>query len=121
MSLPIHSIDRATRTGVSLTISDHYLQLNEIKATLFYNEWVLPSLDWSYGNRMIGTPSLYYIERVSLSNPSYKERLQTPVELYNNSVSFEAYNILFRQGMAFEIAFFESAIGKHPNDSLVSN
>lgn len=46
--------------------------------------------------------------------------LQTSANLYNNSVTFETYNALFRQGMAFEIAFFESAIGKHPNDSLVS-
>ncbi|KAI1119481.1 hypothetical protein F5Y14DRAFT_395473 [Nemania sp. NC0429] len=62
------------------------------KGTIFDTEWIQLNLDWSYGDEM-------------------SKEFQANIA-YNNSLTFAAYNILFREGLRFEIAFFESAIGK---------
>jgi len=46
------------------------------------------------------------------------EELQKAVDSYNNTENFEVYNRLFREGMAFEIAFFTSAVGKTLTDTV---
>ncbi|GAP91543.1 putative TENA THI-4 family protein [Rosellinia necatrix] len=68
------------------------------KSTVFYKEWIEPNLGWSYGADM-------------------SEELEKELPFSNNSRTFPIYNQLFRQGLRFEIAFFESAIGKTLNDT----
>ncbi|KAI1172043.1 hypothetical protein F4777DRAFT_582327 [Nemania sp. FL0916] len=67
------------------------------KNTIFYEKWISPNLDWSYGQKM--------------SN-EFQANL-----VFNNSLTFPAYNILFREGLRNEIAFFEGALGKTLNDN----
>ncbi|KAI1370065.1 hypothetical protein F4677DRAFT_451765 [Hypoxylon crocopeplum] len=62
-------------------------------ASMFYSEWIQANLDWSYG-------------------ADHSEMLENEVQYHNNSETFMVYNKLFREGMLFEIAFFESAIGR---------
>ncbi|KAI0537857.1 hypothetical protein GGR58DRAFT_470116 [Xylaria digitata] len=67
-------------------------------STMFYREWIEPNLDWGYGATM-------------------SDELQKDLPFNNNSRTFPVYNQLFRQGLRFEIAFFESAMGKNLNDT----
>ncbi|OTA89992.1 hypothetical protein M434DRAFT_398311 [Hypoxylon sp. CO27-5] len=59
----------------------------------FYKEWIEVNLGWDYGAR-------------------HSEKLESELQFYNNSKTFETYNRLFREGMLFEIDFFNSAIGR---------
>ncbi|KAI0903355.1 hypothetical protein F4823DRAFT_635946 [Ustulina deusta] len=61
--------------------------------TLFYNDWIQPNLDWGYGTNM-------------------SRQFEEAIKLNKSSESFEVYSRLFRQGLRFEVAFFESAINK---------
>ncbi|EWZ81912.1 hypothetical protein FOWG_14334 [Fusarium oxysporum f. sp. lycopersici MN25] len=68
-------------------------QLNQssstVRGTKFFDEWISPNLDWSYG-----------------------VELQEVLSANNNTETFAVANGLFRQALEFETAFFESAVGK---------
>ncbi|KAI1639313.1 hypothetical protein F4809DRAFT_657806 [Biscogniauxia mediterranea] len=71
---------------------------NVNKSTIFYREWINANMGWDYGDKM-------------------SKRFEDSLKLFNNSETFPLYNRLFRQGLRFEIAFFESAMGKSLKDT----
>ncbi|KAK8115352.1 hypothetical protein PG999_007421 [Apiospora kogelbergensis] len=71
---------------------------NTNKRTKFFQEWIEPNADWSYGSRL-------------------SEHLEKVKAQYVTDETFEAYSLLFRQGISFEIGFFQSAIGKTLHDT----
>ncbi|WKT47128.1 hem oxygenase-like, multi-helical [Fusarium oxysporum f. sp. vasinfectum] len=72
-------------------------QLNQssstVRGTKFFDEWISPNLDWSYGAKL-------------------SVELQEVLSANNNTETFAVANGLFRQALEFETAFFESAVGK---------
>ncbi|KAK5989816.1 hypothetical protein PT974_08077 [Cladobotryum mycophilum] len=58
--------------------------------SMFYKQWVEPNKNWVYGADL-------------------SAHLQDKVELHNNTETFEIYNRIFREAMALEMAFLESA------------
>ncbi|KAF4463084.1 serine threonine kinase [Fusarium albosuccineum] len=63
----------------------------------FFDEWVSPNLDWDYGSKL-------------------SVQLQEVVNINNDTETFATANRLFRQALVFETEFFESAVGKSPED-----
>ncbi|KAK2691424.1 hypothetical protein QWA68_008840 [Fusarium oxysporum] len=72
-------------------------QLNQssstVRGTKFFDEWISPNLDWSYGAKL-------------------SVELQEVLSANNNTETFAVANGLFRRALEFETAFFESAVGK---------
>ncbi|KAL5621019.1 hypothetical protein FOBRF1_004265 [Fusarium oxysporum] len=64
-----------------------------VRGTKFFDEWISPNLDWSYGAKL-------------------SVELQEVLSANNNTETFAVANGLFRQALEFETAFFESAVGK---------
>ncbi|KAF5003446.1 hypothetical protein FDECE_9996 [Fusarium decemcellulare] len=68
-----------------------------VRESKFFDEWVTPNLDWSYGSKL-------------------SVQLQEVVNINNDTETFATANRLFRQALVFETEFFESAIGKTLED-----
>ncbi|XDG01578.1 hypothetical protein ABKA04_001193 [Annulohypoxylon sp. FPYF3050] len=67
------------------------------KSSIFYRNWISPNLDLSYGAKI-------------------SKQLEAGKNLYVDNQTFPRYSQLFREAMQFEIAFFESAVGKTLSD-----
>ncbi|KAF5586394.1 TENA THI-4 family [Fusarium subglutinans] len=76
-------------------------QLNQssstVRGTKFFNEWLTPNLEWSYGAKL-------------------SVELQEVLSANNNTATFAIANGLFRKALEYETAFFESALGKIPKN-----
>ncbi|KAF5645173.1 TENA THI-4 family [Fusarium sp. NRRL 52700] len=74
-------------------------QLNQssttVRGTKFYDEWLTPNLEWSYGAKL-------------------SVELQEVLSANNNTETFAVANGLFRKALEYETAFFESALGNVP-------
>ncbi|KAF5538892.1 TENA THI-4 family [Fusarium phyllophilum] len=64
-----------------------------VRGTKFFDEWLTPNLEWSYGTKLS-----VELQEVLIAN--------------NNTETFAVANGLFRKALEYETAFFESALGK---------